>query len=699
MRSPARDALINGALGLLPGAAMGMIAAGAFATWRVGGAVQNVGLTTILDFLPSAQAALIEPTQTALMVGAGVTLACGALAAALGWRPALDAHGTARWATAAELAKAGVAAPLSAVRGPIFGKLAKPKARGLYVSTDRTPHSLIAAPTGSGKGVGVVIPTLLTWPGSILCLDVKGENFRAASRRRRAMGDRVFKFSPYDAAGRTHRFNPLDFVSQASEARRFTEARRLASSLIVARSQSAEGFVEGAREIFAAACVHAIERDEPTIGAVYDLLSQHGEAHKNFAAMAEATAAPEARSVFNRMAATDSRVLSSYLSVLSDGGLSIWADGAVRDATAASDFSVHDMRRTPASVFIVVSPNDLAPLAPLVRLIFQQSIATLQRAEPGPDESFPVLFLLDEFASLGRMDVLSAAITTLRGFGGRVMIVVQSMANLRQHYGAEGATNFLANCGVQLFMAPADAETPEYVSKAIGQFTRRSRSKSWRTGELAGVTMQERVEGAALVRPEEFRRLGDDMAVALLQGRDPAKVWKVRYFEDRELKRIFDAQKGALPEPPSLALPASARNVAPVAPPPEVRSAAQEPPEAAQSPLEGGEATEEAASAGKAADGPPEALQTPQASPVAVTAPAGMRGRSSAAPPAAHPSAPTPTDAPSPGDDADAAAGLRIIGGKLTKLAAGVADARRQQAARDAEAEIEGDEAATARRR
>lgn len=673
---------------------MGMIAAGAFATWRVGGAVHEVGLTTILEFLPSAQAALIEPTQTALMVGAGVALACGGLAAALGYRPPLDAHGTARWATDAELAKAGMAVRLRDVRGPIFGKLTKPKARGLFVSTDRTPHSLIAAPTGSGKGVGVVIPTLLTWPGSILCLDVKGENFRATSRRRRDLGDRVFKFSPYDDAGRTHRFNPLDFVSQAPEGRRFTEARRLAVSLIVARSQSAEGFLEGAREIFSATCVHAIEREEPTIAAVYDLLSQHGAAHEAFARMAEATASPEARSVFNRMAATDGRVLSSYLSVLSDGGLSIWADGAVRDATSASDFSVHDMRRNPASVFIVVSPNDLAPLAPLVRLIFQQSIATLQRAEPGPDETFPVLFLLDEFASLGRMDVLSSAITTLRGFGGRVMIVVQSMANLRQHYGAEGATNFLANCGVQLFMAPADAETPEYVSKAIGQFTRRSRSKSWRTGEIAGVTMQERVEGASLVRPEEFRRLGDDMAVALLQGRDPAKVWKVRYFADRELKRIFDAQAGALPEPPSLAAPVAARPkvslvVEPVAP--------GRPPEAAEG-VRGGDSAQGADGDEKADSASLTASEAAQSVSGASTPRPLRRLRPAEASEASDAASTTPRRSGHSNGEAEAVVGLRSVGAKLTTLAAGVAEARRLQVERDADDELEAVEASSPRR-
>jgi type IV secretion system protein VirD4 len=160
-----------------------------------------------------------------------------------------------------------------------------------------------------------------------------------------------------------------------------------------------------------------------------------------------------------------------------------------------------------------------------------------------------VLFLLDEFGSLGRMDALGAAITTLRSFGGRVMIVVQSMAHLKEHYGAEGATNFLANCGVQLFMAPADAETPEYVSRAIGDFTRRSRSTSWRNGQMGGATLQEREEGARLIRPEDLRRLGEGAALALIQNRDPAKVRKVRYFEDCALRRLFEGQKGPWPEP------------------------------------------------------------------------------------------------------------------------------------------------------
>jgi type IV secretion system protein VirD4 len=552
MRRGASDALVLGGLGLGVGVALGMLAASAYATWAVGGDLRQVELTTILDHIGSSAALLREPTRTATLAGAVVALACAAAAVALGYRRQIDSHGSARWACEAELVRADMARRVGQVVGPIFGKLGSPRSRARFLTTDAWPHSLVAAPTGSGKGVGVVIPTLLTYPGSVVCLDMKGENFLKTARRRAALGDRVFKFAPYDDEDRTHRFNPLALVAETRERRRFTEARRLAASLIVARSRSAEGFIEGAREIFAATAMLAVQRGEPTIAAVYDLLTRPGPMDEAFAAMSEEAWSEEARTVFNRMAGMEGRVLSSYLSVLLDGGLGIWADPAVRAATAASDFSIETLRREPATIYIVVSPNDLAPLAPLVRLIFEQSIAHLQRAEPSEEERFPVLFLLDEFGSLGRMEALSNGITTLRSFGGRVMIVVQSIAHLRQNYGPDGATHFLANCGLQLFMAPSDGETPVYVSKAIGDYTRKARSKSWRQGEAKGPTLQERLEGAALIRPEALRRLGDDTTVVLAQGRDPAKVRKVRYYEDRELWPIFEGQSGPLPEPPPL---------------------------------------------------------------------------------------------------------------------------------------------------
>lgn len=541
--------------GLLIGAMLGVVAASGYVTWQTGGDVANVEILRVFDFAPWTLGYFGEPFRMALYIGLGVMAALTFLVPAIGFKKPLSSHGTARWSTKADLKRAYLLSTTSTIRGPIFGKIGSPNSRGEFLSTrpgtDEIPHSLIAAPTGTGKGVGIVVPTLLTYPGSVFCLDVKGENYDLTARRREELGDRVYKFAPYDDHGQTHRYNPLMYVVAARERRRFTEARRLAASFIIAKG-GGEGFLEGSRDLFAAGALLAVQRGTPTIAAVYDaFFAAPGEAADVFRRLSAEVDSPEAKSIFNRMAGMENRVLSSYLSVLADGGLGLWADPAVRDVTASSDFSIHDLRRDPASIFIIVPPNDLVPLGPLIRLMFQQTIAILQSTMPQKDEKFPVLLLLDEFVSLGRMEVLATAITTLRGFGGRIMLVVQSIASLRELYGKEGASGFLANCRLQLFMAPADEDTPEYISRAIGDETRKSRSKSWRSNEMSS-NWQEREEGARLLRSEQVRMLPKNKIVVLVQGMPPITADRVEYFKDRYLKKIFRSQSGPHPQPPSL---------------------------------------------------------------------------------------------------------------------------------------------------
>lgn len=129
-----------------------------------------------------------------------------------------------------------------------------------------------------------------------------------------------------------------------------------------------------------------------------------------------------------------------------------------------------------------------------------------------------------------------------------MMIVAQSLAQLRGAYGNDGAQNFLANCRLQLFMAPADSETPDYVSKAIGNFTRKSRSKSWMMGQIGKSNIQEREEGARLLRTEDLRSLSSEDCVLLIQDSDPVRAQKVLYYEDRFLTSIFEDQKGEWPD-------------------------------------------------------------------------------------------------------------------------------------------------------
>ena len=486
-----------------------------------------------------------------LKIIGGFSAALGGLTLALGMRSIAEHHGTARWADFTYLAKLGYLRSYNKITGPIFGKTSGPRGRGKYLTNNDHPHSLVVAPTRAGKGVGIVIPTLLTFDGSIVALDVKGELFEMTSRARLARGDKVFKFSPLDREGRTHCYNPvLDIVAAAPE-RRFLETRRLATNLIVPKGKGAEGFIDGARDLFVAGILACIERGTPTIGAVYDLFALPGEKYKLFAQLAEETKSEEARRIFDNMASNDTKIITSYTSVLGDGGLNLWADGLIKRATSKTDFSIYDLRRDPTSIFLVVSPNDLEVVAPLVRLFFQQLVSVMQRQMPEPDETFEVLFLMDEFKHLGKLEAIETAITTIAGYKGRFMFIIQSLSALSGNYEEAGKENFLGNTGIQVFMATADDLTPQYISKAIGDYTYKSKSKSWSMQDRFNTNTQISDQGATLLRPEQIRLLDDDTQIVLIKGQAPLKMPKVKFYADRVLKRLFLAQKGPLPEPPA----------------------------------------------------------------------------------------------------------------------------------------------------
>jgi type IV secretion system protein VirD4 len=466
-----------------------------------------------------------------------------------------DHHGNARWARMSELKRAGYLMRYGRVTGPLFGKTTGPRWFGSYLSNGDQAHSLVVAPTRAGKGVGVVIPTLLTFRGSVLALDVKGELFELTSRARRTQGQKIYKLAPFDPAGRSHAYNPLLDILAVPENRRFSEARRLAVNLIVAKGKGAEGFLDGARDLFVAGILACIERGTPTIGDVYDLFSQPGEKYILFARLAQETKVPEARRIFDNIAASDNKIITSYTSVLGDGGLNLWADPLIRAATSRSDFSIYNLRRTRSTVYICVSPNDLIVIAPLIRLFFQQVVSILQRSMPGKNERYEVLFLLDEFKHLGKMEAIETAITTIAGYNGRFMLIIQSLSSLTGAYGVPGKENFLSNSGIQVFMATADDETPNYLSKAVGNYTYRARSLSYNRLKMFEGQHQISDQGANLIRPEQMRLLRDTAEIVLVKGKPPVFINKLKYYEDRILRRVFEGQVGPLPEPEILVTP------------------------------------------------------------------------------------------------------------------------------------------------
>ncbi len=237
--------------GFLFSLVMGLFAATVYADYQSGkgfDALADLNYLALVYETPFYRGHLAPVFVDGLMITAAVVFVGTMVTAVIGMRQRQD-HGTARWARFGESGLAGYLPRYSKVTGPIFGKTRGPGAFGKYLTNGDQPHSLVVAPTRAGKGVGVVIPTLLTFNGSVLALDVKGELFELTSPSRLARGDRGFKFAPFDPLRRTHSYNPVLDIVHMPEERRFSETRRLAYNLIAAKGKGSEGFIDGARDL------------------------------------------------------------------------------------------------------------------------------------------------------------------------------------------------------------------------------------------------------------------------------------------------------------------------------------------------------------------------------------------------------------------------------------------------------------------
>ena len=438
-------------------------------------------------------------------------------------------------------------------RGFVVAKMGSPNSRAKFLCSASFPHCLMVAPTGSGKGINFVVPNLLLFSGSAVVLDVKGENFELTSRHRRSMGDKIWRFAPLDWGKPSHRYNPLDRITALPDPdQRQMEIRLLAELFLQTEDDSMKGLLDGGIDLFVACGIFAMERGKATLGEIYRLASAGGDKQKQYLTYADRVKSPAARLMFERLASTNDRTLTSYLSLLMTSGLSLWSNPAIDRATETSDFSFHDFRRTPQTAYFVAPPHDkIKALAPLVRLFFSDLLSSLHTHEPKSDEPWPVMIMLDEFDMLGRMPIVADSIKTLRSYGGHLAIVTQTIPALDKIYGEDTRMSLQGGAGVKIYLAPADPRTKAELSAAVGKTTHRvtSRSKTIGKGPFSGINVSERTEDRDLLPEDEAGRLHEDTVIILANGQHPIKATRIKYFDDRVLKPIFLAQKGQLPAP------------------------------------------------------------------------------------------------------------------------------------------------------
>ena len=443
-------------------------------------------------------------------------------------------YGSARWADVREIRRAGLLGPDGVVLGRFDGR---------YLRHNGPEHVLCFAPTRSGKGVGLVIPTLLTWPSSTIVHDIKGENFLLTSGFRARFGT-VLLFDPTNPESAA--YNPLLEIRKGDcEVR---DAQNIADILV-----DPEGALERrnhwektSHSLLVGVILHVLYAEaDKTLAGVANFLSDPSRpidatlnvmlATPHLGDRIHPVVASAARELLNKSENERSGVLSTTMSFLG-----LYRDPVVAKVTGRSDWRIRDLidGPRPVSLYLVVPPSDIARTKPLMRLVLNQIGRRLTESLDTSRQRQQLLLMLDEFAALGRLDFFESQLAFMAGYGIRGFLITQSLNQLERAYGPNHA--ILDNCHVRIAFSTNDERTAKRVSDALGTATEMRAMKNYAGHRLSpwlGHLMVSRQETSRpLLTSGEVMQLSPNEAIVMVSGVHPVRALKVRYYEDPQFR-------------------------------------------------------------------------------------------------------------------------------------------------------------------
>jgi type IV secretion system protein VirD4 len=483
------------------------------------------------------------------LLATGAAIAMAVLRSRLAKR--VTTYGSARWAEPEDVRKAGLTQPFGVFLGRLHTK------EGDYLRHEGPEHVMAFAPTRSGKGVGLVVPTLLSWPGSAVIHDIKGENWTLTAGWRSRFSYCLL-FNPTDA--RSAAYNPLLEVRRGMHEVR--DIQNIADILV-----DPEGALERrnhwektSHALLVGAILHVLYAgDDKTLRGVANFLSDPANPFettlhrmlttRHMGDVTHSVVASAAREVLNKSDNERSGVLSTAMSFLG-----LYRDPTVAEVTSRCDWRIADLisAEHPVSLYLVVPPSDINRTKPLIRLILNQIGRRLTESLDGSDgiaRKHKLLLMLDEFPALGRLDFFESALAFMAGYGLRAFLIAQSLNQIDKAYGQNHS--ILDNCHVRIAFATNDERTAKRISEALGTATELRAQRNYAGHRLApwlGHLMVSRQETARpLLTPGEVMQLPPDDEVVMVSGHPPIKAAKLRYYQDRNFM-------GRMLAPPVLAL-------------------------------------------------------------------------------------------------------------------------------------------------
>lgn len=458
-----------------------------------------------------------------------------------------DSHGSARFASKAER-KA-----FQSEEGLLIGR---DIGTGKLMRYDGPAHLLTLAPTRAGKGVGTVIPNLLTVPRSVLVIDPKGENAKIAGEARKRFGA-VHILDPFGVTGMSaSAYNPLGRLD-AESLDLGEDAASLAEALVMdpPGQQSDAHWNEEAKALLSGLIMFAVaheETDRKTLATVREYLTLPPEKFRALLELMQDSAAAGgliARAA-NRFLGKSDREAASVMSS-AQRHTHFLDSPRIVVATAHSDFQFSALRHDLTSIFLVLPPNRLDAYSRWLRLLVAQALQDIARdaeaAQAGAQRlKQPALFLLDEFAALGRLEAVERAMGLMAGYGLQLWPILQDMSQLKDLYGAR-ANTFVANAGVLQTFGVNDFETAKWLSQSMGKETIGYQTESHRPGDMATTTQH--IAARDLMTPDEIMQIDPAVQLLRVQGKPVIIARKLRYFADREFDGLYpspDAEPATL---------------------------------------------------------------------------------------------------------------------------------------------------------
>lgn len=475
-------------------------------------------------------------------------------------------YGTARWGTLDDLDDLKVLKN-KYTDGVVLG-LAKGLFKKYKIIENSNTHIALIAPTRAGKGVGVIIPTLLNWQSSSITLDLKGENYiKTAGYREKILKHKILKFAPHDEDSCS--YNPLAQIRLKTKYE-YVDAQIIADILTdPGEGKARDHWITQASALLVAVILHVCyerskkgevaslghvmdffnDPSKPILERMIDLMSfPHSDTKDFFSTIYDSSqlaginqgthpiVSRTTAEIVNKDPRESSGIISSCITAIT-----LYKDPIIRKNTSTVDFKINDLMNaeTPVDLYVIIEAKSISVLSPLIRILISQIIGVLCPKMENPDKmphKYKLLLMLDEFPAFGKIPLLEKALAYIAGYGMKAVVIAQGINQLRQAYGDKNM--ILENCSTAVFYTPqaTDKATAELISTILGKRTIKTKNKSFKSLKLDTANISENKLARELLTPEEVMRYSEKKNLIFFKGVSTYRGIKITYYNNPYFK-------------------------------------------------------------------------------------------------------------------------------------------------------------------